>query len=209
MTKLSIIIPAYKEADMLHDLLSEIDIGPNVQVIVVDKPTGDGTKMVADEFDVVYLTCDGDVSASRNMGAERASGDWLLFLDSDVSLSHWSKTPMKDLLTWLETNSHVRVATGPMYQATGTSDIGSEIRELYRKAVPTLSGGYALFTREMFWKLGGFRPRTECFLWWEDADLSVRASLLDVIHTLPFAVVHRRGFQFRLPDGALLVSKSS
>ena len=204
---LSVIIPTYREADLLRDLLADIDLSPEIQVIVVDKPSGDGTLDITEKFGAVYLTCENDVSAARNKGAEFATGSFLLFLDADQHL--WSSTPMKDLLEWLDSNSHVRVATGPIWQAPGTSDMGSEIREAYRKFMPTLSGGYALMTKEMFTKLGGFRPRNQCFMWWEDSDLSIRASLVDVVHTLPFATIHRRGFQFRLPIGELIVERKA
>lgn len=94
--KLSIIIPHYKESlNQLRALLSSIDIQldvdfKSIEVIVVN----DGPEAIAlnDEFigsfsniRPIYLqsSLNKGVSATRNLGIEKAKGEYLMFCDSD------------------------------------------------------------------------------------------------------------------------------
>lgn len=202
--KLSVIIPTKNEHDMIENLLRQIEPREDVEVMVVDNGSLDGTVLVAEEQGAITLICDDcDVSGQRNLGAERSSGEYLLFLDADVDL--WSATPMTDLLMWLKDHSEIEVGTGKLYQKYGTNNAVAEAREALRNLVPILTGGFILIKKDFFNKLGGFKPRHDCFMWWEDLDLSWRATLEGRrVFNLPFAVVHKRPFNVRFPDGSLL-----
>jgi glycosyltransferase involved in cell wall biosynthesis len=85
---LSVIIPAYNAAETLGvTIQSALGIkNPAVEVIVVDDGSTDETAVICTRFgDLIrYLRVEnGGVSRARNIGAEIASGEWLLFLDAD------------------------------------------------------------------------------------------------------------------------------
>ena len=88
MTDLSIIIPAYNAAETLDATIrSALAIKPSAsEVIVVDDGSMDETPAICASFgeDIQCRRVEnGGVSRARNLGAEIASGEWLLFLDSD------------------------------------------------------------------------------------------------------------------------------
>ena len=86
--KLSIIIPTFNEESYLPHLLESIkrqDFS-DYEVIVADAGSKDNTGDIAHEWGCKVVE-GGLPSVGRNRGAEAASGEYLLFLDSDVILT--------------------------------------------------------------------------------------------------------------------------
>jgi len=85
--KLSVIIPTLQEEDYIEALLSQLKrVNPPVEVIVVDGGSRDRTLELAKHFtDKVYQTPQRGISKGRNYGAKKASGELLIFLDTDVT----------------------------------------------------------------------------------------------------------------------------
>ncbi len=92
----SIIIPALNEesviAGILTDLLNQTFI--NFSCTVVDSPNSkDGLKKIVESFSkknpqIKYLLAEkGGVSAQRNFGAKKTSGEYFIFFDADVRIS--------------------------------------------------------------------------------------------------------------------------
>ena len=93
---LSVIIPAFNEADYLPSTLDSIQrasahlrdrTGVGVEVIVVDNDSTDATAEVARDTGatVVRETVQG-IGRARNCGAGVAQGDVLVFVDADVAV---------------------------------------------------------------------------------------------------------------------------
>lgn len=59
---------------------------PAIELIVVDNHSSDGTAEIAAELADLALTAGPERSAQRNLGIQRAAGDWVLWLDSDMLL---------------------------------------------------------------------------------------------------------------------------
>lgn len=75
------------EEEMLPRCLESVR-GAVDEIIVVDTGSADRSVDIAREYDalvVKFAWCD-DFAAARNAGLERASGDWILFLDADEAL---------------------------------------------------------------------------------------------------------------------------
>ena len=84
----SVIIPAYNRAGELRECLAALKnqtVQP-VEIIVVDDHSSDGTPEVARECGVTLFEAPENQSANycRNLGAQSARGDILMFLDSDT-----------------------------------------------------------------------------------------------------------------------------
>lgn len=94
-TRLSLVIPAYNEAELLPRLLASVDrarlaFDPDpeaVEVIVADNQSTDGTATLAEAAGCRVARVEKRViGAVRNGGARLATGEWLAFVDADSEL---------------------------------------------------------------------------------------------------------------------------
>ena len=86
--RFSVIIPAYNCGRFLAEALESVlaQTLPAHEVIVVDDGSTDDTPAVAARFGeriLYHRQSNRGVSAARNVGIDRATGDWLAFLDAD------------------------------------------------------------------------------------------------------------------------------
>jgi rSAM/selenodomain-associated transferase 2 len=80
----SIIIPVLDEADRIAQLLRALrGRYPDMELLVVDGGSGDGTARIAEPLCDRLLTCDAGRARQMNKGAMAARGDYLLFLHAD------------------------------------------------------------------------------------------------------------------------------
>jgi glycosyltransferase involved in cell wall biosynthesis len=94
--KLSIIAPAYNEERLLPACLEAIDaavaanagFGFATEVVVVDNNSTDRTAELAREAGArVCFEPVNQIARARNVGAEAATGEWLMFVDADSFIS--------------------------------------------------------------------------------------------------------------------------
>lgn len=91
----SVIIPAYNVAEYIEKCILSIltQSYSNVEIIVVNDGSNDGTKMILDEFAmrddriIVKHKPNSGVSAARNSGLEICQGDYIVFVDGDDYIS--------------------------------------------------------------------------------------------------------------------------
>lgn len=86
--KVSVIIPVYNgEKYIRHAIQSVIDqTYPNLEILVVDDGSIDGTKdVVTNSFpSILYLRQENKgAAAARNLGIKKSTGEYIAFLDSD------------------------------------------------------------------------------------------------------------------------------
>lgn len=84
---ISVIIPAFNRAHTLPRALDSLlaqTLKPK-EIIVIDDGSTDDTKAVLADYPGLCIIEQANcgVSAARNVGVEKASGEWLAFLDSD------------------------------------------------------------------------------------------------------------------------------
>ncbi len=85
---ISVVVPVLNEARWLPRLIESLtrqSVGVR-EVLVVDAGSSDDTPRIAQELGTCAFEGGGLPGPSRNAGAEQAEGEWLLFLDADVSL---------------------------------------------------------------------------------------------------------------------------
>ncbi len=189
--KLSLFVACYNEEENIEPTLRTVDaacaeVGITYEVIVVDDGSTDGTERVCATFDerIRYRKVSNDgVSRARNIGAEMASGEWLLFLDSDDRLrpegpeslvavagevgagvayglvSEEQKPPLEPRIT-----GQAHAAGAPPHPAS---------RNYWRCAV--ITPGSAVIRRDLHERIGGFIPGFEPM---EDRDYWIKAGLL-------------------------------
>ena len=95
LAPVSVIVPCYNAADTLRRAVEGIlDGAPsNLELLLVDDGSTDATPALCDELAAgdsriqVLHKQNGGVSSARNAGLDRARGDWVLFVDSDDTLT--------------------------------------------------------------------------------------------------------------------------
>ncbi|MFF1451518.1 CDP-glycerol glycerophosphotransferase family protein [Streptomyces sp. NPDC058274] len=96
MPRFSVIVPAYKVQAYLHECLESVleQSCPDLELIAVDDCSPDACGAIIDEFAArdtrvraVHLPANVGLGPARNAGLECASGDYLIFLDGDDSLT--------------------------------------------------------------------------------------------------------------------------
>lgn len=90
--KYSIIIPCYNEAHVLSHTLRSIGQAiksrDDVECLLMDNGSTDGSQALAQAWGATVVeTPHVRISALRNLGAEQANGEYLLFLDADIAVA--------------------------------------------------------------------------------------------------------------------------
>lgn len=91
MDKLSVIIPIYNVEPYLCQCLDSVinQTYKNLEIILIDDGSPDNCGAICDEYAqeddriVVIHKQNGGLSAARNDGIEKATGEWIAFVDSD------------------------------------------------------------------------------------------------------------------------------
>ena len=88
--EISIIIPTYNRATLLSRAVQSIPKDADVEMIIIDDGSTDDTRKVVVELQkedpriiFIPLPTNRGVNYARNRGIEKATGDWIGFLDSD------------------------------------------------------------------------------------------------------------------------------
>ncbi|MET9589375.1 CDP-glycerol glycerophosphotransferase family protein [Streptomyces sp. NPDC006516] len=96
MPRFSVIVPAYRVQAYLHACLDSVlnQSFKDYEIIVVNDCSPDACGPIADEYavrdprvNVVHLPANSGLGPARNAGMARATGDYLLFLDGDDTLT--------------------------------------------------------------------------------------------------------------------------
>lgn len=174
MTKISFIIPTLNESTNLPRTLESIRqacTGLSYEVIVVDNQSTDSTLKVATDNNAKVLTNQGGtISKSRNMGAHAASGEVLVFIDADVSLSpDWGQKIFRvlkyaDLSTMPITGSRCKTCNNGLLDQYWFSRL---------KSGSYINSGHLVCSHKVFSLLGGFDEKLETG---EDYEFCKRAS---------------------------------
>lgn len=84
----SVVVPTKDAIRTIERCLRSIreQTWPSVQLVVVDNWSTDGTWEVAQEWADLAMQAGPERSAQRNLGIERAHGEWILWIDADMEL---------------------------------------------------------------------------------------------------------------------------
>lgn len=86
MTSISIIIPVLNETKTIAQTISTAQTATDIEIIVVDGGSNDGTVELAQSLDVQLISTFPGRATQMNQGAMAATGDILIFLHGDTLL---------------------------------------------------------------------------------------------------------------------------
>ncbi len=196
----SVIIPTHNRWPMLGEAVDSVlaQTVSDYELIVVDDGSTDETpgrlQDYGERITVLSQTRRG-VAAARNLGASRAAGRYLAFLDSD---DLWLPGKLQRQLDLMERNPEVEICqTDEIWIRNG---VRVNPRNRHRKPSgdifrPSLdlclvSPSAVMLRRELFERVGGF---DESLPVCEDYDLWLRISKDTEVPLIPEALVTRRG----------------
>lgn len=103
MVSFSTVIPVYNRVHLIDRTLASI-INEDLEIIVVDDGSTDGTAeclaKYGDRITILHQKNKGP-GAARNLGIAKATGDYILFLDSDDQWFSWSLEIFKNVILQL------------------------------------------------------------------------------------------------------------
>jgi glycosyltransferase involved in cell wall biosynthesis len=187
--RISVVIPTYNRAGSVGEAIESALTQTRVpdEVVVVDDGSTDDTRSVLAAFGqriTVVTQSNAGVSAARNAGSTRASGDWLAFLDSD---DVWHRNRIATLVRDADERAegvHVAdlVLEGPGYAESVLalrglsfpSDTAARVERPLRQIMSGLSLNSIACRRDWLLRVGGFDTSLRMF---EDLDLLVRLAL--------------------------------
>lgn len=180
----SVITVAYNSFDVLPSMADTLP--PEVELIIVDNGQDDGLRTWAEQKGHLMLVPEENIGFGNacNLGAAKASSDFLFFLNPDALLSE-------------DTIPALLEAAGrhPDASAFGPAILGGDgsvfsvnpsvilprtkrgkrgLKPASETALQSLNGAALLVRRQAFEAIGGFDP--EIFLFFEDDDLGLRLS---------------------------------
>ena len=87
--QVSVIVPTKNSTGTIEMCLKSIkeQTYPDVEIIVVDNYSDDGTVEIAREYGAEVLLRDSERSEARNYGADTSKGNYLIIIDSDMELT--------------------------------------------------------------------------------------------------------------------------
>lgn len=179
--RLSVVIPVHDSASTLGAVLAAVgaELLPGDEAILVDDRSAVPSDGIAAAFGMSVVPSDRPPGAAgtRNSGAARASGDWILFVDSDaVPPPGWRRMLAEDV----RQSDAVQAVYSRRAPGRGPSTFYKNYyyhytftRRIKGRWVPGCGTFFFAIRRSLFDELGGFDERIQGATV-EDADLAAR-----------------------------------
>lgn len=160
---ISFIIPAHNEENWITPCLNSIEsamqsVDEEYELIVVSDASTDSTEEMAQECGAQIIRVNHrQVSAVRNEGVDRSTGDLLFFVDADTQINP------KALMEGLDILKSGAVGGGCLfkfdYKIPGWAKMFHRFGLFVGKIMNMTGGCFVFCTREAFYKIGGFSTK--------------------------------------------------
>lgn len=196
--KPSVIVLTYNSSRFIEQMLNSLKtFAKGCEILVVDNDSKDDSVKIAKQFDFVKVLETGTnlgFAKGLNFGAEKATGDLLLFINPDAVLKSGK---MEDLTEVFEKKEDLGVLGGKILDFKGNTEnsagkffnlwetiaiilgldnlLGVRFSPNKFESVDFVSGGFMMVRRSVFDKIGGFDE--DFFMYVEDMDFCYRMKL--------------------------------
>lgn len=193
MMRLSVVIPAFNEERLIEcclhsvaaSLAAHFKPGFTSEIIVVDNNSTDNTASLARQAGAqVVFEPINQIGRARNAGAAQATGEWLLFLDADSTLS---PELMGDIRRIMESGNYV--GCGSTLSMRGLPWWANGILQFWTRmsiALRWAAGALIVCRRDAFCEVGGFNQDLYAL---EEIDLSKRLQRWGLQRNLQFIIL--------------------
>jgi glycosyltransferase involved in cell wall biosynthesis len=177
---MSVVVPAYNEAEILPRTLGQLRrcaeaTGADVEIVVVDNGSTDGTAEVASAH-AARVVAEPDrrgVARARNAGAAATDAEILVFVDADVWLPDAALARVEREMA---SGDCIGGAFEPDYRPRSRVVLGYlRLWWVVSRAARMAQGAYQFFSRQAFEELRGYDER---YFMGEDGELWWRLQLL-------------------------------
>jgi glycosyltransferase involved in cell wall biosynthesis len=185
----SFIVPAHNEEDVIGKCLDSIlKQKGNYEVIVVNDGSTDKTREIVEKYvkkypkkiKLINFSRGHSAGFARNRGAEKARGEWIIFIDADQILE---KNFLKKVENFLEKNPEIHGSDYLVYSHKPKT-IFQRAWSAYRATYPSI-GLIHIIKTKVFKKLNGFNEK---IFYYEDTEFMER--------------FHKAGYKFKGPINA-------
>jgi glycosyltransferase involved in cell wall biosynthesis len=185
----SIIVPTRNSEAFLRACLQSIQAQtyPHTELIVVDRDSTDATKAIAREFTDNVYNHGPERSAQRNLGVEKATGEYVLIIDSDMQL-----TPRVIEAAVAAATAQPNIAGVTIPEESFGEGFWAQCKRLEKSfyvGVPWIEAA-RFFPRSLYQKLDGYDTT---LISGEDWDLSQRAAKHGTISSVSEFIRHNEG----------------
>lgn len=180
--QISVIIPAFNEEEHVANTINALKnhAPENTEIILVDNGSTDSTPNIAKSLGANVITkTNTTIAGLRNAGVEISSGNILVFIDADVTVT-------KEWGDYLQAHTTEALLHEPM-QITGSRCLAPKDGKWLNKHwfnlltsydAPYVNSGHLLTTRELFDKIEGFSAELKTA---EDYDFCMKAKEINAI----------------------------
>lgn len=186
-TTVSVIVPTRDSARTLAACLDSIraQTHPPDEVIVCDAGSRDGTPDIAAARNAIVVQDQPNRSGQRNCAASRASGEYLLFIDSDMRLN---RGVIADCLATMRSSDAALVIPEIFVGEGFWAAVRGHERTFYDGVWWIEAARW--YRAEQFHKVGGFAVDMVAF---EDADLDQRIRRFGDVRSISALIEHDEG----------------
>jgi glycosyltransferase involved in cell wall biosynthesis len=161
----SVIIPVYNSSYDLEKCLTALSRSSfrDFEAWVVDDGSTEAIEPIVRRFEFDYLRIDGPggPARARNRGALRASGEYLVFIDADISVH---EDTLEQIVATLQADKRIDAVIGCYDDAPEDPSFLSQYKNIFHHyvhqsshgVVPTFWSGCGAMRRDLFLAVGGF-----------------------------------------------------
>lgn len=160
----SVIIPVYNEEKYLDRCLSTLldQTYKDLEIIVIDDDSTDSSKEIIKKYPIKYLhQPHRGPAAAKNLGAEHATGEILVFGDGDI---YYDKRFIEDIVSPIIEGKAIGTYSKEMYVANPDNiwsqcyniNLNLDYHRKVKKNFPDVYTGYKAIRKNVFIGAGGF-----------------------------------------------------
>lgn len=166
----SVIITTKNEDEVIGKLIRSIkgQTYKNIEIILIDNNSTDRTVVIAEKMKVNIYNFGPERSAQRNFGADKAKGDYYLFIDADMELT---KEVVEQCIEQINKEIKVGAIAIPEESIAVTywGKVKAYERSFYNQGTDPITDAARFFPKRIFKESGGY---DETITGPEDWDLS-------------------------------------